>query len=101
MQLSARTGQNNLFKYVASLNPTNSASVFVFSIQNANGQKSLTYGPIAAGRTFAPQFRTNLVGGTWGALTFTGPTTNNNQVTIIDVNTTQTTRFYRISISIP
>lgn len=96
------TGQNNLFKYVAGLNPTNSASVFVFSIQDANGQKNLTYGPIAAGRTYAPQFRTNLVSGNWGALTgFGGPTTNNNQVTITDLNATQTTRFYRIGISIP
>lgn len=95
------TGQNNLLKYVASLNPTNSASVFVFSIQDANGQKSLTYGPIAAGRTYAPQFRTNLVSGNWAALTFSGPTTNNNQVTITDPNATQTTRFYRIGISFP
>jgi uncharacterized repeat protein (TIGR03803 family) len=96
------TGQNNLFKYVTGLNPTNSASVFVFGIQNASGQKNLTYGPIAAGRTYAPQFRTNLVSGTWGPLTgFGGPTTNNNQVTITDQNATQTTRFYRISISLP
>src|SRR5207244_2446343 len=98
------TGQNNLFKYVTGLNPTNSASVFVFSVQNVNGHPThmnLIYGPIAAGRIYAPQFRTSLVSGAWGALTFSGPTTNNNQVTITDLNATQTTRFYRIGISLP
>jgi uncharacterized repeat protein (TIGR03803 family) len=97
------TGQNNLFKYVAGLNPTSSASVFVFSIQTVNSQqKNLIYGPIAVGRTYAPQFRTNLVSGTWAALTgFSGPTTNLNQVTITDQNATQTSRFYRIEISFP
>src|SRR6267143_1425051 len=96
------TGQNNLFKYVTGLNPTNPASLFVFSIRNANGQQNLIYGPISAGRTYAPQFRTDLVTGAWGALTgFSGPTTNLNQFTITDLNATQTTRFYRIGISLP
>ena len=99
------TGQNNLFKYVAGLNPTNSASVFLFTVQNVNGhptQMKLIYGPIVAGRTYAPQFRTNLVSGAWGALTgFSGPTTNLNQVTITDLNATQTFKFYRIGISLP
>jgi uncharacterized repeat protein (TIGR03803 family) len=96
------TGQNNLFKYVAGLDPTNAASAFVFSIQDVNGtQKSLTYGSIAAGRIYTPQFRTNLLTGNWGPLTFSDPTTNNNQVTITDPNATQTTRFYRIGISFP
>ncbi len=99
------TGQNNLFKYVAGLDPTNSASVFVFSVQNVNNQpvqKNLIYGPIAAGRNYAPQFRTDLVTGAWAALTgFGGPTTNLNQVTITDLNATQTSRFYRIVISLP
>ncbi|PYM11064.1 MAG: hypothetical protein DME18_14985 [Verrucomicrobia bacterium] len=67
-----------------------------------NGQKNLIYGPIAAGRIYTPQFRTSLVSGAWGALTgFSGPTTNLNQVTITDLNATQTTRFYRIGISLP
>src|SRR5207244_843103 len=34
------TGQNNLFKYVTGLNTTNSASVFVFSVENVNGRSS-------------------------------------------------------------
>jgi len=63
---------------------------------------NLIFSPIAAGRTYAPQFTPNLVSGAWGALTgFSGPTTNNNQATITDLNATQTTRFYRIGISLP
>ena len=99
------TGQNNLFKYVAGLNPTNPASVFVLSVQNVNGQptrRSLIYSPIAAGRTYAPQFRTNPTSGTWAALTgFSGPTINGNQATLTDRSASQTTKFYRIGISLP
>jgi hypothetical protein len=62
----------------------------------------LIYGPIAAGRTYALQFRTNLVSGAWAALTgFSGPITNNNQVTVTDPGTTQSVKFYRIAISPP
>ena len=97
------TGQNNLFKYVAGLDPTNSASAFVLSDQNLNGQQlNRIYGPIAAGRIYTPQFRTNLVSGVWETLTgFSGPTTNNNQATITDLNATDTSRFCRIGISLP
>ena len=97
------TGQNNLFKYFAGLNPTNAASVFTLGAQNVNGQQlNLIYGPIAAGRTYTPQFRTNLLSGAWAALTgFGGPATNNNQITITDPGATQTSKFYRIGISLP
>jgi uncharacterized repeat protein (TIGR03803 family) len=47
------TGQSNLFKYVAGLNPTNPASVFLLTAGNVSGQptrKELSYGPVAAGR---------------------------------------------------
>jgi hypothetical protein len=99
------TGQNNLFKYVAGLNPTNPESVFVLSIQSVNGQpgrKSLVYSPVVAGRTYSPQFRTSLVSDGWAALTdVLGPTTNLNQATITDVGATQAFKFYRLQISSP
>jgi hypothetical protein len=99
------TGQNNLFKYVAGLDPTNPASVFVLLIQNVTGQptqKSLLFNPVAGGRTYTPQFRTNMVTGAWATLTgFSGPATNINQVTVTDLSATQTQKFYRIDISLP
>ena len=99
------TGQNNLFKYVAGLDPTNPASIFVLKIANVAGQpnqKSLIFNPIASGRTYMPQFRTNLISGAYANLTgFSGPVTNVNQVTVTDLSATQTQKFYRIDVSLP
>jgi len=99
------TGQNNLFKYTAGLDPTNRASVFVLKIANVNGQptqKDLLFNPVASGRTYTTQFRTNLVSGSWATLgTIGGPTTNINEVTVTDTNAVESQKFYRISISLP
>jgi hypothetical protein len=101
------TGQNNLFKYIAGLDPTNPASVFVLLIQNVTGQpnqKNLLFNPVAGGRTYTPQFRTDMVSGSWATLTgIGGPTTNvpQAQVTVTDPSATQTQKFYRIDISLP
>jgi hypothetical protein len=101
------TGQNNLFKYVAGLNPTSSASVFVLKIAPVAGQptqKLLTYSPIlvGSGQVYTVQFATNLVGATYANLTgFSGPVTNINQVTVTDLSATQTSKFYRVNISLP
>jgi hypothetical protein len=99
------TGQNNLFKYVAGLDPTNPASVFVLKVASVTGQpsqKNLLFNPVAGGRTYTPQFRTDMVTSAWATLTgFSGPTTNINQVTLTDLSATQTQKFYRIDISLP
>jgi uncharacterized repeat protein (TIGR03803 family) len=100
------TGQNNLFKYVAGLDPTNPASVFVLSITSATSpltQMNLLFNPLATGRTYTPLFSTDLVSGAWLPLTtYTGPVTNNNnQATITDTNPIPTQEFYRIEISLP
>src|SRR5262249_35731638 len=93
------TGQNNLFKYVAGLNPTNPASIFNLRIA---GQINLIFDPIVAGRTYSPEFRTNLASGSFTNLTgYSGPNTNGNQATIPDLNATQPQKFYRIRISLP
>ena len=99
------TGQNNLFKYVAGLDPTNPSSVFqlqVVAVTNQTSQESLLFNPVATGRTYTPQFSTDLVGGVWLLLPgYTGPVTNGNQVTITDTNAVDPQRFYRIDISLP
>jgi beta-glucanase (GH16 family) len=99
------TGQNNQFKYVAGLDPTNPASVFVLNVSSVTGQPTqmnLIFSPLAAGRTYTPQFSTDLVGGLWTPLpSIGGPVTNGNQVTITDLNATESNKFYRIDISLP
>ncbi len=95
------TGQNNLFKYTAGLDATNPTSVFVLNIL-ISSQPNLFFHPLSLGRTYKPQFTTNLAGGIWMPLnTYTGPITNGNQVTIIDTNPIPPQEFYRIDISLP
>jgi hypothetical protein len=99
------TGQNNLFKYIAGLDPTNPASVFVLRVANVTGQptqKLLTFRPWATGRTYTPEYRTNLVSGSYGTLTgYASPQTNSTEVSVTDVNATEVSKFYRIRISYP
>ncbi|MGD0061684.1 MAG: carboxypeptidase regulatory-like domain-containing protein, partial [Verrucomicrobiia bacterium] len=99
------TGQNNFFKYVAGLDPTNSASVFAVNVTGATNQSkamNLNFNPLALGRTYTPEFNTNLVKGVWLPLTtYTGLLTNGNQVTITDTNPIPPQEFYRIDISLP
>jgi hypothetical protein len=99
------TGQNNLFKYAAGLDPTNPSSVFVLKITDVAGQptqKRLTFRPWATARTYTPQYRTDLALGGYELLTgYTGPQTNADAVTVIDTNAVEPTKFYRISITYP
>ena len=99
------SGQNNLFKYVAGLDPTNPASVFalkIASVPDQPSQKKLTYNPIAGGRTYTIESRTNLVSGGYEPLSsLSGPQTNVNEVTVTDQSAVQTLKFYRVRISLP
>ena len=96
------TGQNNLFKYVTGLDPTNPASVFLLQIASATNGLALFFSPLASGRTYTPQVSTDSVSGVWLPLTmFVGPVTNGNQISVTDTCATQPVKFYRIDISLP
>jgi beta-glucanase (GH16 family) len=97
------TGQNNQFKYVAGLDPTNPSSIFVLtiaSVTNQPSQMNLIFNPMVGGRTYAPQFSTDMVSGVWTQLVgYAGPVTNGSQATITDMNAVPSNEFYRIDIS--
>jgi 1,4-alpha-glucan branching enzyme len=99
------TGQNNRFKYVAGLDPTDSTSVFslqIASVTNQTAQENLVFNPLASSRTYTPQFSTDLVSGVWLPLPgYSGPYTNGNQVMVTDTNALVPKEFYRIDISLP
>jgi len=100
------TGQNNLFKYVAGLNPTDTNSIFVFSIASVPNQPAwmnLVFSPVVAGRTYTPQMTTDLLNNPWAPLTTTAtpPVTNGVQVTLTDTNAFQQQEFYQMEISLP
>jgi hypothetical protein len=95
------TGQDNEFKYVVGLNPTNGASIFALTITNS-ASPALLFGPIAAGRAVTPQFIDELSIGSWQSLTSPVTTeTNGTQFLIMDPDPSPFSRFYRIQISLP
>jgi hypothetical protein len=99
------TGQNNLFKYLAGLDPTNPAAVLnlqIATVTNQPAQQNLLLTPLAGGRTYTPLFSTDLSSGVWLPLTgYLGPITNGNQVAMTDLHATQSNKFYRVEITYP
>lgn len=98
------TGQPNLFKYVAGLNPIDRASRFVVNIQPAPGQPGqmqIVFTPLAAGRTYTVVTKTNLTDSNWVALTGSSQSDNGMQRTVTDLNSIGVRKFYRINISKP
>ena len=97
------TGQSNLFKFVAGLNPLD-GSRFTLSILPVNGQsshKNLVFSPIAVGRTYTPQFTGALNSPSWVTLTGTSQSDNGATRTVTDPNATPAPKFYRVQISKP
>lgn len=98
------TGQNNLFKYIAGLDPTNAASVFLLRVEDVSGQpdqKNLVFSPRLPGRTYTPQFTTDLTANTWEPLTGVTVSDNGDERTVTDLNATERQKFYRVQITLP
>jgi hypothetical protein len=95
------TGQDNQFKYVLGLNPTNSASIFTLTITNGT-LPTILFGPVSAGRAITPQFNDDLSRGVWQTLTNPITTqTNGSQFVIFDSDPSPFGRFYRVQINLP
>ncbi len=74
----------------------------IASVTGQPTQKNLIFNPIAGGRTYIIEARTNLLSGSYAALaSASGPVTNVNQVTVTDLSATQTSKFYRVHVSLP
>ncbi len=98
------TGQSNLFKFLAGLNPID-GSRFTLVLQQVPGEpthKQLIFQPTVAGRTYTPQFVTNLLGNpTWQTVANYTQTDNGDVRTVTDLNADPVREFYRIEISLP
>ena len=97
-------GQNNLFKYIAGLNPFDPNSRFLVKsapVTGQPGQMRVIFSPILGGRTYTVKFRTDLATGSW--LTLTGTTENDNgtERTVTDTGATDVRKFYHIEITKP
>ena len=105
------SGQNNLFKYIAGLNPLDPNARFLVAIapvpdpahpgQFLPGQSNVIFSPRFSGRTYIVKYRTDLATGTW--LTLSGTTQNDSvtQRTVTDLNASNPQKFYRIEITKP
>ena len=98
------TGQTNLFKYIAGLDPLDPNSRFTLSIAAVPGnpgQKNLTFAPRLAGRTYTVKAKSDPASPTWSSITTSAPSDNGTERTITDLNANIAARFYRIEISKP
>ena len=93
------TGQDNLFKYLAGLIPTDPTARFVTLMGTATGAHTITFSPRLPDRGYTVQFSTTLGG--WQPLT-DGIIQDHNQVrTVTDPDTTTPRKYYRVQIRYP
>ena len=97
------TGQTNLFKYTAGLNPLDPNSRFVLTIQSGltSTQRRLVFYPRLADRTYIIEFRSSLTTGQWDPLGATTFADQANIRTVTDPNAGVPARFYRVRITKP
>jgi hypothetical protein len=98
------TGQTNLFKYTAGLNPTDPASRFTLEIEPVDGQsaqKDLIFTPVWADRTYLVEYTTDLAGGVWLPLPGGVENTAGQVRTVTDPAATQAAKHYRVRITKP
>ena len=73
-----------------------------FGTTSQQSQMAVQFNPVVTGRTYTPQFSTNLTLDSWLPLAgYAGPFTNGEYVTIVDTNAVGPQKFYRIRISLP
>ena len=98
------TGQTNLFKYVAGLNPLDANSRFGLTIRAVSGQpsqKALTLAPVYSSRTYTVQSSPTLVQPSWTTVTNVSISDNGTTRTVTDLGAGSAPRFYRVLISFP
>lgn len=94
------TGETNLFKYIAGLNPINPESRFLVRIGSGGpGEMTISFAPIAPGRSYAVQYCTNLVSANWQTLTGASESVIGDAMFVIDPNSSGPQRFYRVQIT--
>ena len=98
------TGQNNMFKYVAGLDPTNPASLFTLNIVPNAGmpnREDLVFSPCLADRTYTVLFTSNLLAGAFIPVNCCATNDDGARRTVTDLLATTPCRFYRVRISYP
>ena len=99
------TGQTNLFKYTAGLNPLDPNSRFTLTIRSVPGEparKNLIFAPRLTDRIYTVTAKPSLLTGSYTPLTNpSAPSDNGQERTITDLNANDAVKFYRIEITKP
>lgn len=95
--------QDNLFEFLAKVNPTDPFSHFTFCLQPTPGQptkQDLLFFPVFGDRSYTVMVESDLVPGNFVPLTGTTTSNDGNERTVTD-NAPTGRRFYRVDISRP
>ena len=99
------TGQTNLFKYIAGLNPLDAKSRFILTIQSVPGQpgqRNVIFAPRLTDRTYTVTSKPGLASGSYVPLTNpSAPSDSGPQRTITDLSASGAVKFYRVEITRP
>ncbi len=97
-------GHNNLFEYVAGIDPGDPASRFELRLEMVPGhpdQKAIIFSPIVPGRTYTVQFKTDVSDAAWTILSDLATSDNGIERTVTDLSAGIGSRFYHVEISKP
>ena len=98
------TGQTNLFKYTAGLNPLDPTSIFTLEIEPVAGQpaqKDLIFSPVFLDRTYRVEYTADVAAGAWLPLPGALATTAGQVRTVTDPAAASPAKFYRVFITKP
>ena len=95
------TGQNNLYKYIAGLDPTNPASIFaILALTNQPSSVELHF-PSSPIRFYTVEWRTNLLTGNWTNLPGMAPVPGTNGIMSLRDTNQVAPRYYEIRVQKP
>ncbi len=98
---ATNAGRNNLYSYIADLDPTNPASVFgIVAVSNLPPNRVVYFLPASTARVYALQYGTNLMSGSWSNVTLMTNWGNGGVFWLSDTNA-MSPRFYRVGVQVP
>jgi hypothetical protein len=98
------TGQTNLFKFVAGLDPLNASSRFILKIAPVNGQpnqKNLIFSPRLVDRAYAVKAKLSLTSGSYAPLPNSSSSDIGQERTVTDFDGNGATKVYTVEITKP
>jgi hypothetical protein len=98
------TGQTNLFKFVAGLDPLDATSRFILKIAPVNGQssqKNLIFSPRLVDRAYTVEAKSSLTSGSYAPLPNSSFSDNGQERTVTDFDGSGAAKFYTVEITKP